>query len=99
MLRMASKAAYLSEDVGEYELMNWLLKHFDSDVQRGILLVQIKTLEEFESFLKKLDSGGVYQGRNFNRNNYNEQRNRISRNFRENKPTNVLNRNTDDARK
>lgn len=60
MLKMAGKAAFLTEKIAETELVDYLSKHFEREIQRAVCLSGIKTIDEFDSYLRKVDSAYAY---------------------------------------
>lgn len=55
MLKLAGKATFLSERIEEEDLVEMLSKHFEKEIQRAVYLNGIKTLEDFDEYLRKLD--------------------------------------------
>lgn len=79
-LKLAAQASFLSEKLPEDKLVEWLAKHFSSDICRGIYTKGLKKIDEVEEYLRKLD--GTYSSNNRNRDTY-EGRNEVRRENRD----------------
>lgn len=69
-LKMAGQAAFLSVKIAEDKLVEYVVGHFSSEIKRGILIAGLKTLDDVEAYLRKLDetfeNTNVRGPRNFN---------------------------------
>lgn len=56
LMDLVGQAQYLDESVDESKLVDMLAKHFDFDIQRGIAIRGVETVDDMESYLRKIDA-------------------------------------------
>nr|CAI5850548.1 unnamed protein product [Callosobruchus analis] len=56
ILKLASQASFLSQEIKEKDLVEMLLGHFGNDIQRGAVLSGVKCIDDLEEYMRKIDS-------------------------------------------
>lgn len=74
-LSMVNQSYFLSEPIPEGKLVSMLSKHFPTDVERGIIMNGLKTIDEIDEFLRKIDNISSHETFRSNNRNRHDQRN------------------------